>query len=235
MKSNIIRRILSFFKSKPDPEFVAKQLRKPSGKFAHKVGQQMNEVNEPLYDLILEIMQPKDNEAILEIGFGNGRFFNRLFSQANNLQVSGIDYSKEMVAEAKQYNEEYIASGKLNIEKGSSDNLPFPANTFDKVFCNNVIYFWESPEKHLNEIHRVLKPGGNFYTGIRTRDSMLPFPFIKYDFTLYDSDEWKDLMEKNGFVFKGAHLKKEPPTEFEGEAIQLESCCIVGEKKYRDR
>lgn len=235
MKPTFVQRILSFFKREPSPEFIAGQLRKPSGDFARKVGHQMNEVNEPLYDLILDIMQPQDNDAILEVGFGNGRFFDKLFSKANHLQVSGIDYSKEMVAEAKEYNEEYITSGKLDIQLGSSDNLPFPANTFDKVFCNMVIYFWESPEDHLKEIHRVLKPGGSFYTGIRTRESMLPFPFVEYDFNLYDTEEWKKLLERNGFLFKGAHIKEDPQIDFEGKSIQLESCCIIGEKKFRDR
>ncbi len=235
MELTLFQRILSFFKRKPDPELIARQLRKPSGKFAHRVGQQMNEVNEPLYDLLLDIMQPQDNETILEIGFGNGRFFDKLTSRANDLHVNGIDYSKEMVAEAKKYNEKYVASGKLDIQMGSSDNLPFPANTFDKVFCNNVIYFWETPEDHLKEIHRVLKPGGKFYTGIRTRDNMRSLPFVKYGFSLYDSDEWKNLLEQNGFIFKGAHIKEEPQTEFEGKSIQLESCCIIGEKKFRDR
>lgn len=40
-------------KPEPDPEFIAQQLRKPSGDFAGKISKTMDMVNRPLYDLFL--------------------------------------------------------------------------------------------------------------------------------------------------------------------------------------
>ncbi len=149
-------------------QFMAQQLRKPSGEFAQKVGEQMNKFNEVLYDFVFSLMQIEDYDHILEIGFGNGKFFNKLFTTAKLLSVKGVDFSDEMIEEAELNNQSLISTRALKLYNRSSDNLPFPENVFDKVFCNMVIYFWDNPENYLKEIRRVLKPDGKFYAGRKT-------------------------------------------------------------------
>ena len=230
MKVNNQRQPESRTESKPDPEFIAQQLRKPSGDFAGEIGQKMNQVNKPLYDLTFDIMALGNGDHILEIGFGNGKFIGDLFKKSSNLKVSAIDFSEEMVKEAKEYNRESISNGDLNIQLGSSDAIPFSGQTFDKVFCNMVIYFWDQPEKHLKEVRRVLKPGGTFYTGIRTRESMLIFPFVEYGFNLYSTEEWEKILSKNGFSLLNTHSRVDPELDFEDDKLSLESCCIIAVK-----
>lgn len=217
--------------SQPDPEFIAKQLRKPTGEFAGKIGKNMNRVNEALFDLTLGEMQPKDGESILEIGFGTGKFFEKLLSAARNLRVYGIDFSDKMVETAKGNNPSDIASGNLMVKWGQSDDIPYPDQSFDKVFCNMVIYFWEQPEKHLSEIHRVLKPGGTFYTGFRTKESMHYFPFVKNGFVLYEVDEWQEILKDNGFSLLHSRASTDPAIEVKGKKVRLESYCITAKKE----
>jgi len=226
-RSNLVKSV------KENPEFIAQQLRKPSGKFAEKIGNQMNQFNEVLYNFVLDLMQLRDEEEVLEIGFGNGKFFDKLYSRANHLNVKGIDFSEEIVREAKLNNQKTISNGSLELFLGSSNNLPFDNNSFDKVFCNMVIYFWEQPSKHLQEIQRVLKPGGKFYAGSRTKESTLRFSFAKYGFIFYEPDEWKLILEENGFDFLGKEQKVEPLINDGKQNIPLESVCFIGEKKTR--
>lgn len=80
-----------------------------------------------------------------------------------------------MVAMAIKNNQSLTRAGKLNLQLGSSDNLPFGNDSFDKVFCINVIYFWDQPEKHLSEVHRVLKPSGQFFAAIRSKETFSHF------------------------------------------------------------
>src|SRR5699024_5756281 len=214
---------------KHDPAFIAQQLRRPSGDFASEVGQKMDQVNEPLYDLTLDVMEPEDNDRILEIGFGTGKFFDKLFARANGLQLSGIDFSEAMVETAKKHNSEAISSGKLEIKSASSEEIPFPDQTFDKVFCNMVIYFWDQPEVHLKEIQRVLKSSGTFFTGMRPRESILVFPFVKYGFNLYSTEEWEEMLDKNGFTPLERYKRMDPEIEVDGNKLRLESCCSVAE------
>ena len=216
--------------SRPDPAFIAQQLRRPAGSFVKNIARKMDQVNGPLFDLTLETMQLTDNESILEIGFGSGSFFPKIFSKANRLQVSGIDYSEEIVDMAKSNNRSLVDADRLILECGSSDHLPFPNHAFDKVFCNMVVYFWEQPGIHLKEIRRVLKPSGQFYTGMRTKESMLRFPFTQFGFVLYEDEEWKSILEQNGFQWIGAKKKTDPAIEEEGNSFCMESICLIAKK-----
>lgn len=224
MKSNFIKRF--FIK------IIAKQLRRPSGMLANKVGNKMNESNGFLNDFTIKTMQLTDNESILEIGFGNGKFFDKIFSNANNLKISGLDFSPEMVKIAASNNPSAVSSGKLTLRFGSSDKIPFPDNSFDKVFCINVIYFWEQPADHLKEIHRVLKHGGKFYTSIRAKENMIQMPFVQYGFNVYAPEEWITKLEANSLHFvRTQKTENEPDAEFNGQVYKVESLCIVAEKK----
>lgn len=209
---------------------IAEQLRKPAGEFAGKVADKMSVGNRPLYDLALKAMKIKEDDLILEIGFGGGEHFKDFLTKAENVQIRGIDYSEDMVKRASAYNGNFIDSGQLKLFLGNSNSLPFKDEAFDKVFCNMVVYFWEDPAEHLKEISRVLKPGGKFYTGIRSRDSMLQLPFTKYGFNLYTETAWRSILEENGLSVQGSTYKTDPALEEGGEAIQLESIFITSEK-----
>ncbi len=227
---NLIERLKSILgagdDSGPDPEFVASQLRKPEGDFAPKISAKMDEVNAPLFDLTLEVMEPSDGESILEIGFGSGTFFEKLFGAAEELKVSGVDYSREMVTQASDQNRYHVNSGRLSLVQGNSNDLPFPDNFFDKVYCNMVIYFWDEPSTHLKEVRRVLKKGGKFYTGIRSVESMKKLPFVEHGFNLYSPERWSEMLTENSFSVSRTVSKKDPPLEIEGREMQMHSVCI---------
>lgn len=210
---------------------IAQQLRRPSGLLAGKVGNEMNKTNGFLYDFTLDTIRLTHNESILEIGFGNGRFFDKIFSVAKNLKISGLDFSPDMVKEATNNNPSTINTGKLTLRFGSSDKIPFADNSFDKVFCINVIYFWEKPADHLKEIHRVLKPGGTFYTAIRTKETLLQLPFAAHGFNIYTQEEWVSIMEQNHLHFVTANkTQNEPDAIFNKQSIKVVSLCIVARK-----
>ncbi|HAO46478.1 MAG TPA: class I SAM-dependent methyltransferase [Chitinophagaceae bacterium] len=211
---------------------IAAQLRRPSGLLAHKVGNKMNKTNNFLYDFTVNTMQLSANEAILEIGFGNGKLFDKLFSAAPGITIAGLDFSPEMVKEATSHNQAAISDRLLTLTLGSSDRIPFPDKSFDKVFCINVIYFWEKPAAHLTEILRVLKPGGRFYASIRSKECLSRMPFSNYGFTMYTAEEWIHLLEKNSFhPVETRKTENEPDTELDGKFYKMASLCIVAEKK----
>lgn len=210
---------------------MARQLRKPAGAFGSKVGHMMNKANEFLYDFTINTMQLTGEEKILEIGFGNGKFFDKLFAAAPGLHITGLDFSHTMVNAAKENNQLSVNTGSLVITQGSSHQMPFANNSFDKIFCINVIYFWDEPHLHLQEISRVLKPGGRFFATIRTKESMEQMPFTKYGFTRYNENEWKQLVEQNRLsYYKGVEID-EPEVDFEGKPFRVQSLCLVAEKK----
>jgi SAM-dependent methyltransferase len=74
--------------------------------------------------------------------------------------------------------------------------FPFADNSFDSMLCNQVLEHVFNPEEFLTEIHRCLKPGGQF---------LLTVPFVwdeheqPYDFARYSSFGLRHLFEKSGF------------------------------------
>ncbi len=209
---------------------MARQLRKPGGAMGNKVGLMMNKANESLYDFTLDTMQLAPGERLLEIGFGNGKFFSKVFSKAADLHISGLDFSTTMVQAARVDNEQPVKENKLALVQGSSSEMPFADNSFDKIFCINVVYFWDEPQPHLQEIKRVLKPGGQFFATIRTKESMDQMPFTQYGFTKYTEQSWKEVIEKNGLRFEKATSLHEPELEFDGKPFVVQSLCLAAKK-----
>jgi SAM-dependent methyltransferase len=214
----------------PQPKTIAAQLRKPSGMFAKTVGNKMNASNESLYDLTINQLDIKPGFQILEIGFGNGKFFDKIFAKAPNLIISGIDFSEAMLQEARHNNEAAVKNGTLDLRLGSSEKMPFSDNTFDLIFCINVIYFWETPAVHLQEIHRVLKPNGKFYMGIRPKKILEKLPFAQHGFQLLETNEWTTILQENGFAFRAAPTQTEPNIQISGEIFEMQGMCMIAEK-----
>jgi ubiquinone/menaquinone biosynthesis C-methylase UbiE len=115
-------------------------------------------------------------------------------------KIYGVDFSQEMVAQAKQKFKQEIDSGKVSIEFGDVRKLPFAENTFDKICTVNTIYFWDEPLTSLEEIKRVLKSGGKLVVGIRSADKMKQLPVTQYNFKLYDPSAVRDILVEAGFV-----------------------------------
>ena len=95
-------------------------------------------------------------KTVLDDGCGPG-FFSAILAELHN-DVTGIDYSEEMVEKARQRLQALALPGK--IVRGDAHRLDFPAESFDAVVSRNVIWNLKEPEKAYGEIARVLRPGG---------------------------------------------------------------------------
>ncbi|HEX5003123.1 MAG TPA: class I SAM-dependent methyltransferase [Bacteroidia bacterium] len=73
--------------------------------------------------------------------------------------------------------------------------IPFEANTFDTVFCTEVMEHVPEPVRFISEIHRVLKPGGKL---IMTTPFMVPLHEEPFDFFRYTKYGIKHLLESAG-------------------------------------
>jgi len=116
----------------------------------------------------------------LDIGCGGGIITEDLASFSNN--VSGIDLSQASLNTAKQHAEE--AGLRINYHHGAAENLPFEDHSFDLVTCCDVLEHVDDLPKVINEISRVLKPGGTFVfdTVNRTLMSYLSVIWVAQDF-----------------------------------------------------
>ncbi len=109
------------------------------------------------------------SNQILDIGCGHGRGLAELAARAAAGRVVGVDPSELMVRIAARRNQALIQSARVDVVFAKAESLPFPDDSFGKVLCVHVLYFWRDLDRCLRETARVLKPGGRLGLLFRTK------------------------------------------------------------------
>ena len=94
---------------------------------------------------------------ILEIAPGPG-FLAIEMAKGGSYRVTGLDVSKTFVELARKNAAE--VGVKVDFREGNAAAIPFPENSFDLLVCRAAFKNFSEPEKALQEMYRVLRPGG---------------------------------------------------------------------------
>lgn len=111
--------------------------------------------------LILDLIGDVAGLAVLDVGCGDGELAVEL--SCRGATVTGIDASPSMIEAARVRAERQGA--KVVFELATASSLPFRSDKFDKVTAVTVLCFVEDAGLVLQEIARILKPGGNVIIG----------------------------------------------------------------------
>lgn len=111
----------------------------------------------PAHRMILRRLGPADRR-VLDVGCGTGVFAARVLEQFPDSQVWGLDLSEGMLARARARLRP--AGDRAHLVQGDSEHLPFPDNSFDVVTCSHSFHHYPHQAKVVEEMHRVLTPGG---------------------------------------------------------------------------
>ncbi len=179
---------------------LGSQLSQPHGFWGAVVAKLMNFTNRRTYHNVYDLLELSKDDRVLEIGFGNGAFIKDIVQKIQPGKYMGIDISETMMRLARHRNFSLIKSGKALIMKAKADNLPFDDNLFNKVFTANTIYFWEGPALVMNEVKRVLLPGGKFVVALSTKAAMEDSIYVKEKFKLYDKKGVEELFTNAAFI-----------------------------------
>jgi len=105
---------------------------------------------------LLKAYQPKQ---MLDIATGTGDFAIEAL-KLDPEKITGVDISTGMLAEGRKKMERLGVDGKVVLIEGDSENLPFEAETFEAITVAFGVRNFENLAKGLEEMHRVLRPGG---------------------------------------------------------------------------
>jgi ubiquinone/menaquinone biosynthesis C-methylase UbiE len=113
----------------------------------------------PTGEVIIKKLEIKENDIVLDIAAGTGQPGLTIASIANKGKVIGTDLADEMLLIAAA---NAAAKGLTNYSTKAADvcKLPFEDNTFTKISCRMGFMFFPDMQLALNEIYRVLTPGG---------------------------------------------------------------------------
>jgi ubiquinone/menaquinone biosynthesis C-methylase UbiE len=136
------------------------QFKQPHGWLGRLIGHVMVKQNRERIEWAVNLLAVQPTDHILDIGFGPGISTKLLAARATNGFVAGIDISDVMVQQAHWRNASDVRKGRVELQQGSVEKLPFPDARFDKVLAINSLHHWADKQAGLREVRRVLKPGG---------------------------------------------------------------------------
>jgi len=110
---------------------------------------------------VVEIVANTNPKFILDIATGTGDMAINL-AETNAEKIVGLDISEGMLDVGKQKILKKGLQDKIEMVVGDSENLPFENDTFDAITVGFGVRNFETLEKGLSEIYRVLKPNGIF-------------------------------------------------------------------------
>lgn len=105
-------------------------------------------------ELLVEMLQPQQEEFILDVGCGSGIF--TLDILGFGTKIIGLDISYPMLIEAEKKTAKHAFRGTV----GNMISLPFADNIFDKAFSMTALEFVADAQLAIKELHRVVRPGG---------------------------------------------------------------------------
>lgn len=110
---------------------------------------------------VLQMVASQNPETVLDIATGTGDLV-LLMAQTSAKKIIGLDISAGMLEVGKKKVAEKKLEHKIEMVLGDSENIPYPDNYFDAITVSFGIRNFETLEKGLVEILRVLKPNGIF-------------------------------------------------------------------------
>ena len=103
-------------------------------------------------------IKPLEGKTVLDIGSGNGYFALKMLG-AGAESVTGLDsyllYTAQFLSVKK-----YLGNIPVWVIPLRFENFPLTHEIYDTVFSMGVLYHQKDPLNHLNNIHKLLKPGG---------------------------------------------------------------------------
>ena len=138
------------------------QFGRPTGFWGHWAGLLMahRSSNRKRNAWAVSLLDVQPDDRVLEIGFGPGLAIRELSRLAPEGYVCGIDHSELMLRQASRRNADGIRRGTVGLRLASVDAPPAFDAPFDKILAVNAIMFRIESDARLEELRRLLRPGG---------------------------------------------------------------------------
>jgi ubiquinone/menaquinone biosynthesis C-methylase UbiE len=118
-----------------------------------------------------------------DLGCGPGYLAAALAKGIPALHVTGVDLSEDMLVLAQAEARRSGVESRVSFRFGDVRQLPFEDSSLDFVVSTLSLHHWRDPIVVMDEIERVIVPGGSFLIFDFRRDMVLPFYFLLWIIT----------------------------------------------------
>ena len=163
-------------------------------------GDEMEDHHSDITEQALALMNLQPRDRVLDLGCGTGWASRRLARIVTGGKVVGIDVADEMLRRAEQ-----TSAGIQNIRYiwGSAEKIPAEDNFFTKVLSVESFYYYANQGKALDELRRVMAPGGRLFILINLyKDNHYSLRWVtelKVPVQALSEAEYITLLQKHGF------------------------------------
>jgi len=151
-----------------------------------------------------EVAELKPGMRVLDVSSGRGT--QAIFYAENyGVHVTGLDISEKMIQSAADSARLSGISDRVSFILGDSQALPFSDNSFDAVINECAVGIPDDSQQVLNEMLRVVKPGGTVVIHESIWKSKLSYRekeelSERYGTTPLEPEEWNRMLQKAGAV-----------------------------------
>lgn len=140
-------------------------------------------------------------QSILDVATGTADLAIEL-TKTQATEIVGIDISTGMLAvgdvKIKKKNLDHI----IRLQTADSENLPFEDNRFDVVTVAFGVRNFENPLKGLQEIRRVLKPGGSLFVLEFSQPQHFPVRQLYFFYFRFILPVWGKIISKDDSAYR---------------------------------
>ena len=152
--------------------------------------------------LLIEWIMPKAGGVYLDAGCSTALYSRALLKHQEQAQVVALDFSMEMLQEARRRS--IADSIQPYLFRADASQLPFFTDSFDGIVCGGTLNELYNPTKVLHEFRRVIKADGEvFMMYLLKADSwygkLLQEPIKLGGIKFWTKDESNELFEQAGF------------------------------------
>jgi len=151
---------------------------------------------------VLDAVAPFDDERVLEVACGTGRFSVMLAERGAD--VTGIDISGAMLGQAREKARAAGVADAVGFMRGDAARLPFPDDAFDVTFAVRFFHLADTPETFLSEMRRITRETILFDTFMAGSARSVYNWLLPMGSLLYTSREVRDLIEAAGLELQDA-------------------------------
>jgi ubiquinone/menaquinone biosynthesis C-methylase UbiE len=150
-----------------------------------------------------EVARMRPGLQVLDVSSGRGTQA-IYYAQETGVEVTGVDISEQMVRSASRNALRAGVSDRVHFQWGDSQRLPFPDSRFDAVVNECAVGIPENSQAVLDEMLRVVKPGGlvviheSTWRKSATDEEKEEELAERYGTTPLEHDQWISMLQRAG-------------------------------------
>jgi len=153
---------------------------------------------DPTNRMTVEAAGLRADDVVVDVGCGPGEAVRVASEYLVHGRVIGVDPTPAMIRIAREQTLGHTCADRIRFTEGPAEQLPLESETASVVLAINSLHHWAEPHAGLDEVWRVLAPGGRFFIGDEETEGGR---WSHADGPLSDAAEIRRLVEQHGFEY----------------------------------